>query len=67
MTETDKWLSVLDAIAITSFIVGLANYEENVDQSALNETVSSAVSDIHDHLKVQDEKLNKILRMLEVK
>mgnify|MGYP006939716735 FL=1 len=67
MTETNKWLSVLDAIAITSFIVGLANYEENVDQSALNETVSSAVSDIHEHLKVQDEKIDKILATLGVK
>lgn len=66
MTETDKWLSVLDAIAITSFIVGLANYEENVDQSALNEAVSGAVSDIHEHLKIQDEKIDKILATLEV-
>ena len=66
MTENNRWLSVLDTIAITSFIVGLANYEENVDQNALNETVSNAVSDIHEHLKVQDEKMDKILATLGV-
>lgn len=67
MTETNRWLSVLDAIAITSFVIGIANYEENVDQSALNETVSGAVRDIHEHLKMQDEKIDKILATLEVK
>lgn len=67
MTENNRGLSVLDAVAIMSFIVGLANYEENVDQSALNETVSNAVNDIHEHLKVQDEKMDKILALLGVR
>lgn len=66
MTETNRWLSVLDAIAITSFVIGLANYEENVDQSALDETISNAVSNIHKHLKAQDEKIDKILAILGV-
>ena len=50
----------LDALAVVSFIVGLANYSENVDQSAMSETVKAAVDDIHAHLAEQDEKIAKI-------
>lgn len=50
----------LDALTIVSFAVGLANYSENVDQSAMSETVKAAVDDIHAHLAKQDEKIAKI-------
>lgn len=50
----------LDALAVVSFIVGLANYAENVDQSSMSETVKAAVDDIHAHLAKQDEKIAKI-------
>ena len=57
-------LSFLDLLSVLSFIIGYANYEENVDQSAMQETVNKAVKDIHNHLAIQDAKLNKILEVI---
>ena len=54
---------LLDAITMVSFIVGLLNYGENVDQTTINDTVQSAVQDIHKHLAKQDEKITKILQL----
>ena len=65
MTPEDRGLSILDAIAIVSFLVSLANYSENVTQSQLQETIQVAMSDIHKHLHQQDEKLDKLLSVLE--
>ena len=60
-----KQYDLLDAITMVSFIIGLLNYGENVDQTTINDTVQSAVQDIHDHLSEQDEKITKILQLLE--
>lgn len=57
-------ISLLDAMALVSFFVGLANYDENVDQSLMNKTVKQAVEDIHYHLSMQDEKISEILAKL---
>lgn len=65
MIPEDRGLSILDAIAIVSFLVGLENYSENVTQSQFQETIQIAVSDIHKHLHQQDEKLDKLLSILE--
>jgi hypothetical protein len=61
----NEQLSFLDILTIISFIVGLANYSENVSQGAMQEAVHSAVEEIHLHLEEQDEKLNWILSLLE--
>lgn len=58
--------SFLDILSILSFALSVANYEENVDQSAMSETVNAAVEDIHQHLKEQDGKIDKIINMLGV-
>lgn len=58
--------TILDAMTIVSFMIGLANYGENVDQSAMSKIVQDAVDDIHRHLADQDEKLSKLLTKLEV-
>lgn len=58
--------TILDAMTIVSFLIGLANYGENVDQSTMSKTVQDAVDDIHRHLADQDEKLSKLLTKLEV-
>lgn len=58
--------TILDAMTIVSFMIGLANYGENVDQSTMSKTVQAAVDDIHIHLADQDEKLYKLLTKLEV-
>ena len=60
-----KQYDLLDAITMVSFIVGLLNYGENVDQTTINSTVQSAVQDIHEHLAEQDKKIMKILQLLE--
>lgn len=56
---------LFDAMAITSFLLGMANYNENVTQSTLQETAKNIISDIHNHLKEQDEKIDYIINMLE--
>ena len=58
--------TILDARTTASFMIGLANYGENVDQSAMSKIVQAAVDDIHRHLADQDEKLSKLLTKLEV-
>ena len=62
-----KQYDLLDAITMVSFIIGLLNYGENVDQTTMNDAVQSAVQDIHEHLAEQDEKITKILQLLEDK
>lgn len=56
---------VLDAMAVLSFVIGLANYGENIDQSTLQETATNIITDIHKHLKEQDDKIDLILERLE--
>lgn len=65
MRGSNEGISLLDAIALISFFVGIANYDENVDQSSMNKTVKQAVDDIHKHLAIQDEKIDLLLSKLE--
>lgn len=65
MRGPNEGISLLDAIALISFFVGIANYDENVDQSSMNKTVKQAVDDIHKHLAIQDEKIDLLLSKLE--
>lgn len=58
-------INFLDALAVFSFVIGLANYDENIGQSDMQNIVSFAVSDIHSHLADQDEKINKLITLLE--
>lgn len=67
MNSSNRKDAVLDAMAIVSFLVGMANYEENITQSQLQETAKSIMSDIHSHLKEQDDKMDRILELLEEK
>lgn len=52
-------------MAVLSFVIGLANYGENIDQSTLQETATNIITDIHKHLKQQDDKIDLILERLE--
>jgi hypothetical protein len=65
MRGSNEGISLLDAMALISFFVGIANYDENVDQSSMNKTVKRAVDDIHKHLAIQDEKIDLLLSKLE--
>ena len=62
----------LDTLAIISFCVALQNLELNItDQDITEQTqeldrsLRKVVDDIHNHLSVQDAKLNLILNRLE--
>lgn len=65
----------LDYIAIAGFLIGLENLDLNITQddmdkqtahldASVNAKIQEALSDIHNHLKLQDEKLNEVLRRL---
>ena len=61
----------LDMLAILSFAIGVANYEENMTQSdkqellqEFNHRMETALMDIHDHLSVQDAKIDRILKSI---
>ena len=60
--------NLLDTLALVSFVIGLANYDENVSQSQVQDLFEKALRDIHSHLQEQDiklkaidDKLNKLL------
>ena len=55
---------MLDAMTVISFIIGLANYEENVDQNQLQDVAQAIISDIHKHLHEQDKKIEEILKIV---
>lgn len=57
--------NLLNAVAMVSFIMSLANYSENLDQSSAQDMLNKVVGDIHQHLKEQDEKIDKIMDILE--
>uniref|UniRef100_A0AAU8AYB2 Uncharacterized protein n=1 Tax=Dulem virus 36 TaxID=3145754 RepID=A0AAU8AYB2_9CAUD len=56
--------NILDMMAIFSFVIGLANYGENLDQSSFQDVMSNVLKDIHGHLAEQDRKLDMILEIL---
>ena len=57
----------MDVLNIFSFVIGLKNYEENIDQSQLQNIAQGIMSDIHRHLQEQDDKIDRILELLEGK
>lgn len=63
---SNKQYDFLDIIALDSFVVGMANYEENVGQTQVNDLVREAVEVIDKHLEIQDQKLDFILEKLGV-
>lgn len=61
----------IDALAILSFVIGLANYQENLTQSdkqdlldEVNKATENAIKQVHQHLKEQDKKIDLILERL---
>ena len=57
--------NLLDSLALVGFVIGLANYDENVSQSQVQELVNTALTDIHNHLQEQDIKLQSIEQKLD--
>ena len=57
--------NLLDTLALVGFVIGLANYDENVSQSQIQQLIDAALGDIHNHLQEQDAKLNRIIEVLD--
>lgn len=57
----------LDAMDFIGFVIGLANYEENLSQSDVQDMIKAALKDVHEHLGMQDRKIDLILERLEGK
>lgn len=68
-------LTVLDWIGIISFMIGLQNLDLNVSQQDIqnqtqdlyaqfNKQMQIALSEIHSHLEKQDNKIDRILQIL---
>ena len=62
--DEDNFLGLL---TIIGFAIGVQNLQENVSQSQMQNTVKEAVSEIHRHLEMQDDKIDKIIKILEEK
>ena len=62
---------LLDALTVVGFLIGLANYSENLTQSdkqdlqeQLDRKTDEAIKLIREHLTRQDEKLDEIMGVL---
>lgn len=69
MILLNNFNDILDKL---SFLIGILNLEENLTQSDKQEIVNKfdqktqeLLHDIHAHLRMQDEKLDKIIKLLE--
>ena len=56
----------MDVLAIASFLIGLKNYGENLDQSKAQDMLNNVLKELHGHLREQDEKIDKIMKHLEI-
>lgn len=55
----------LDTLTFIGFMLGVANYEENITQSDVQEMIKEALEDLHEHLREQDRKIDHIIKLLE--
>lgn len=69
--NNDNQLGLLDIISIMSFVISLMNLDENLGQSdkqelmeELNNKTNKLLSELHKHLEVQDDKLDKIMEAI---
>ena len=65
-----QW-TFLDVLSLVNFMIGLQNLDMNIDQNdmqdlqrAFNTKIENTVREIHEHLEIQDAKLDEILRRL---
>ena len=57
---------ILDIISIINFFIGLKNLNENVEQGSVQQSLQNKTHDIHEHLNMQDKKIDEILNRLEM-
>lgn len=56
--------NIFDAMTVVGFLIGLANYDENITQSDLQDMMKCMLKDVHEHLEEQDNKIDSILELL---
>ena len=55
---------MFEAMTVVGFLIGLANYDENITQSDLQDVMKCMLKDVHEHLEEQDNKIDNILELL---
>ena len=63
MMQREEW-SFMDLVSMASFLLSIANLEQNLDQNQLQGSLNRVMADVHSHLQEQDEKLDQILSLL---
>lgn len=63
--SSNEPLDFLDFIGVAGFIIGYLNYAENVGQSDMQGAINDAINVIQDHLEKQDDKIDKLLSLIE--
>lgn len=56
--------NIFDAMTVVGFLIGLANYEENITQSDLQDMMKCMLKNVHEHLEEQGNKIDNILELL---
>lgn len=56
--------NIFDAMMVVGFLIGLANYDENITQSDLQDMMKCMLKEVHKHLEEQDNKIDNILELL---
>ena len=56
--------NIFDVMTVVGFLIGLANYDENITQSDLQDMMKCMLKDVHEHLEEQDNKIDNILELL---
>ena len=71
LNNNDNQLGLLDILSIMSFVISLMNLDENLGQSdkqelmeELNDKTNKLLFELHKHLEVQDDKLDKIMEAI---
>lgn len=52
-------------MAFIGFLIGVANYQENLTQNDVQDIIKGALGDVHEHLEEQDNKIDHIIELLE--
>ena len=62
--EDSRQIDFLDLLAIISFAIQMQNQSNIIRISDVQGEVNKAVNDVHQHLQIQDDKLDAILALL---
>ena len=63
----NEQLDLLDILTIISFTIQLQNQSNIIRMTDVQKEVRAAVNELHEHLEVQDDKLDQVLTLLKEK